>query len=175
MEALAAEIALSETSNRKRQSLLLAPLHLAKADLVSQAVVEFTSQQGVMGQLLRSRREERSAAAIREQILAFAGDRLPSGQVGRCYADKLDTICGMLLSTSRQPALPILTLFVVQQLASCAGPFYINLDLKKLIASSGLYRQQGLAVGSESVQSQVEQYFISRHLLLRTEDLCRCY
>ncbi|WP_234823231.1 glycine--tRNA ligase subunit beta, partial [Mycobacterium tuberculosis] len=49
MEILAAEIALDETSSTEEAELAARAAHLAKADLVSQAVVEFTSQQGVMG------------------------------------------------------------------------------------------------------------------------------
>ena len=110
MEALAAEIALDETSSKEEAELAARAAHLAKADLVSQAVVEFTSQQGVMGGYYAEAAGEKSdvAAAIREHYRPrFAGDELPSGQIGRfvAIADKLDTICGI-------------TLFVVQQLAS---------------------------------------------------------
>ncbi len=45
--------------------------------------------------------------------------------------DKLIPSAASLLSTSRQPALPILTLLVVQQY--CAGPFYIQPDLASLL------------------------------------------
>ena len=73
---------------------------LAKADLVTQAVVEFTSQQGVMGGYYAAAAGEPAevSEAIRDQYRPrFAGDELPAGPVGIAVAvaDKLDTICGM--------------------------------------------------------------------------------
>lgn len=81
-------------SNAARAALL------AKADLVTQAVVEFTSQQGVMGGYYAkaSGEPEEVAEAIRDHYRPrFAGDELPSGIVGKCVAiaDKLDTVCGI--------------------------------------------------------------------------------
>ena len=168
MEALAAEIALDETSSQEKAELAARAAHLAKADLVSQAVVEFTSQQGVMGGYYAEAAGEKSdvAAAIREHYRPrFAGDELPSGQIGRfvAIADKLDTICGIFAinepptGSSDPYAVRRAAIGVIALVRSTS-----NLDLKKLIASSlELYRQQGLAV-DESVQSQVEQYFIGR-------------
>ena len=74
--------------------------HFAKADLVSAAVVEFTSQQGVMGgyYALAQGESEEVASAIRDQYRPrFAGDDLPQGIAGCivAVADKLDTIAGM--------------------------------------------------------------------------------
>lgn len=168
MEALATEIALDETSSQEEAELAARAAHLAKADLVSQAVVEFTSQQGVMGGYYAAAAGEKSdvAAAIREHYRPrFAGDELPSGQIGRfvAIADKLDTICGIFAinepptGSSDPYAVRRAAIGVIALVRSTS-----NLDLKKLIASSlELYRQQGLAV-DESVQSQVEQYFIGR-------------
>ena len=74
--------------------------HLAKADLVSSAVVEFTNQQGVMGGYYAAAAGEAPevAAAIRDHYRPrFAGDELPEGVAGCivAVADKLDTIAGM--------------------------------------------------------------------------------
>ena len=74
--------------------------HFAKADLVSGAVVEFTSQQGVMGgyYALAAGETPAVAAAIRDHYRPrFAGDALPEGTAGCivAVADKLDTIAGM--------------------------------------------------------------------------------
>ncbi|MDO5032519.1 glycine--tRNA ligase subunit beta [Corynebacterium sp.] len=74
--------------------------HLAKADLVSSAVVEFTSQQGVMGGYYAAAAGEAPevAAAIRDHYRPrFAGDALPEGTAGCIVAaaDKIDTIAGM--------------------------------------------------------------------------------
>jgi len=74
--------------------------HLAKADLVTNAVVEFTDLQGVMGRYyaLASGEEPQVALAIEEHYRPrFAGDELPSTLAGRLVsiADKADTICGI--------------------------------------------------------------------------------
>lgn len=74
--------------------------HFAKADLVSSAVIEFTSQQGVMGGYYAKAAGESDevAAAIRDHYRPrFAGDELPEGIAGCivAVADKLDTIAGM--------------------------------------------------------------------------------
>ena len=74
--------------------------HFAKADLVTQAVVEFTSQQGVMGgyYALAAGESPQVAAAIRDHYRPrFAGDALPEGTAGCivAVADKVDTIAGM--------------------------------------------------------------------------------
>ncbi len=74
--------------------------HFAKADLVSSAVIEFTSQQGVMGGYYAEAAGEgpEVASAIRDHYRPrFAGDDLPSGIAGCvvAVADKIDTIAGM--------------------------------------------------------------------------------
>ena len=74
--------------------------HLCKADLVSHAVVEFPSLQGVMGRYYALAAGE--AAPVADAILEhyrprFAGDALPGSVPGLLVsaADKLDTICGI--------------------------------------------------------------------------------
>lgn len=89
-----ARIGASSASDAQRSA------HLAKADLVSSAVVEFTSQQGVMGGYYAAAAGESPevAAAIRDHYRPrFAGDELPEGVAGCivAVADKLDTIAGM--------------------------------------------------------------------------------
>lgn len=74
--------------------------HLAKADLVTNAVVEFTDLQGVMGRYYATAAGEEPgvALAIEEHYRPrFAGDELPSTLAGRLVsiADKVDTICGI--------------------------------------------------------------------------------
>jgi len=74
--------------------------HLAKADLVTSAVVEFTDLQGVMGgyYATASGEAEGVARAIVDHYRPrFAGDELPSTVAGRvvALADKLDTIAGI--------------------------------------------------------------------------------
>lgn len=70
---------------------------LAKADLVTGMVCEFTELQGVMGReyALLDGESEQTAAAIYEHYLPrFAGDALPTSAQGRIVslADKLDNI-----------------------------------------------------------------------------------
>lgn len=72
---------------------------LAKADLVTAMVREFTELQGVMGReyALRQGEDEKTAQAIFEHYLPrYAGDILPSTRVGAALsiADKMDTVAG---------------------------------------------------------------------------------
>lgn len=74
--------------------------HLAKADLVSQVVVEFPDLQGVMGYhyALSAAETSGTALAIREHYQPrFASDALPSTVAGMLVsaADKLDTLAGI--------------------------------------------------------------------------------
>ena len=73
---------------------------LCKADLVTGAVVEFTSVQGIMGRYYAKAagETEQVAEAIADHYRPrFAGDETPASMVGKVVAtaDKLDTICGL--------------------------------------------------------------------------------
>ncbi len=95
-QKLAADAGLdAATSERCARAALL-----AKADLVTNAVVEFTSQQGVMGgYYARAAHEPDEVALAVEQHYRpkFAGDELPQNDEGKivAIADKLDTIAGL--------------------------------------------------------------------------------
>ena len=100
MEDLALAIAREAHVGASSASDAQRAAHLAKADLVSSAVVEFTNQQGVMGGYYAAAAGEAPevAAAIRDHYRPrFAGDELPEGVAGCivAVADKLDTIAGM--------------------------------------------------------------------------------
>lgn len=74
--------------------------YLAKADLVSKLVTEFTELQGIMGMEYAkiSGENEIVSLAIKEQYLPrYAGDSLPTTTAGAILsiADKLDTIVGL--------------------------------------------------------------------------------
>jgi len=74
--------------------------HLCKADLVSHAVVEFPTLQGVMGRYYALAAGEDAAVAdaiVEHYRPRFAGDALPASEPGLLVsaADKLDTICGI--------------------------------------------------------------------------------
>ncbi len=81
---------------------------LAKTDLVTDMVFEFTELQGVMGRYYAKHdgEDEEVADAILEQYLPrFAGDELPETRTGQALAiaDKLDTICG-IFSIGQKPS-----------------------------------------------------------------------
>ncbi|MGR5471092.1 glycine--tRNA ligase subunit beta, partial [Vibrio astriarenae] len=73
---------------------------LAKCDLMTSMVFEFTDTQGVMGMhyARHDGEDEQVALALYEQYMPrFAGDELPSNGVSSAVAmaDKLDTIVGI--------------------------------------------------------------------------------
>lgn len=136
--------------------------HLAKADLVSSAVVEFTSQQGVMGghYATAAGEEPAVAAAIRDHYRPrFAGDELPEGIAGCvvAVADKLDTIAGMFAigeppTGSKDPfALRRSAIGVLNILRDRLGCGY------EAIVEAALdgYLEQGLAFDKDEVEASV--------------------
>lgn len=136
--------------------------HLAKADLVSSAVVEFTSQQGVMGGYYATAADEEPAvaAAIRDHYRPrFAGDELPEGIAGCvvAVADKLDTIAGMFAigeppTGSKDPfALRRSAIGVLNILRDRLGCGY------EAIVEAALdgYLEQGLAFDKDEVEASV--------------------
>lgn len=136
--------------------------HLAKADLVSSAVVEFTSQQGVMGGYYATAAGEEPAvaAAIRDHYRPrFAGDELPEGIAGCvvAVADKLDTIAGMFAigeppTGSKDPfALRRSAIGVLSILRDRLGCGY------EAIVDAALdgYLEQGLAFDKDEVEASV--------------------
>lgn len=85
----------AEQVERSRRAALL-----CKADLVTHAVVEFTSLQGVMGSYyaLASGDAPEVAEAIQQHYKPrFSGDAVPALFEGRvvALADKMDTVCGI--------------------------------------------------------------------------------
>lgn len=100
MERLALAIAELIGAGSEQAAFAGRAAHLAKADLVTSAVVEFTELQGVMGGYYATASGEAPevATAIEEHYQPrFAGDSLPSSAAARCVAiaDKLDTIAGI--------------------------------------------------------------------------------
>lgn len=152
---------------------------LAKADLVSGAVVEFTSVQGIMGSYYAEAagENERVARAIAEHYRPrFSGDELPADEVGRvvAVADKLDTICGLFAVDQaptgssdpfalRRGAIGIMTMLE-------AG---LPVSLVKAIdASLDAYAKQGIAFDQTAVRDQVIDFFIMRtKVMLRDEGI----
>lgn len=100
MEAIAAEVARRAGASERDTAYAKRAAHLSKADLVSQTVIEFTNQQGIMGGYYAQAAGEppEVARAIREHYRPrFASDELSSDLIGKAVAiaDKLDTICGV--------------------------------------------------------------------------------
>ena len=168
MEKLAAVVAFQAGDKDDVRNATRAA-HLAKADLVSQAVVEFTSQQGVMGGYYAAAAGEPVdvAAAIRDHYRPrFAGDDLPEGLVGKCVAvaDKLDTACGMF--AIGEPPTGSADPFAVRRAAIGIIAILRTLPEVKLgrlieVALNSL-SQQGIEFDSVKVRMDVEAFFAGR-------------
>lgn len=141
--------------------------YLSKADLVSNAVVEFTSVQGVMGAYYAEASGETAqvARAIADHYRPrFAGDDMPESAVGKvvAMADKLDTICGLFAvgqgpTGSSDPfALRRAAIGIVNMLA--AG---LPVSLDSAIASS-LDTYAAVEFDREAVAREVAEFFVTR-------------
>ncbi|NTU88316.1 MAG: glycine--tRNA ligase subunit beta [Actinobacteria bacterium] len=100
IEALVSELCERGACGFEDTGNALRAAHLCKADLVTNAVVEFTSLQGVMGGYYakESGETEDVVLAISEHYFPrFSQDILPSNFAGKivAFSDKLDTICGI--------------------------------------------------------------------------------
>ncbi|MDR3316038.1 MAG: glycine--tRNA ligase subunit beta [Coriobacteriales bacterium] len=100
IEALAAEIALLAGGSEEQIERSERAALLAKADLVTHGVVEFTSLQGIIGSYyaLAEGDAPEVAQAIQEHYKPkFAADSVPGNFEGLvvAVADKIDTICGI--------------------------------------------------------------------------------
>ena len=177
MEGLAAAVATQSGQGDAGVAAASRAAHLAKADLVSQAVVEFTNQQGVMGGYYAAAAGESPevCAAIREHYRPrFAGDELPSGTCGRCVAiaDKLDTVCGIFAidepptGSSDPYAVRRAAIGIIAMLRTLPG-----CDLRQLIGLSlGAYRAQGLEFDMEAVATSVVRFFQGRLVAIAREE-----
>ncbi len=150
---------------------------LCKADLVTNAVIEFTSVQGVMGSYYAAAAGEtpQVAQAIGQHYQPrFAGDALPDTTVGKlvALADKLDTICG-LFSVGQGPtgssdpfALRRSAIGIVNMLEAGLG---ISLAAAIDCALAG-FAAQGVDFDAADVRSQVVDFFVTRtKVMLRDE------
>ena len=169
MEALARQIALEATSDEAVADQAARAAHLAKADLVSQAVVEFTSQQGIMGGYYASAQGEDDvvAEAVAEHYRPrFAGDVLPTSVVGKsvAIADKLDTICGMFAIDEpptgsadpfavRRAAIGVIAMLRTLPDVSLTGLIDLSLSL---------FAAQGLDFDVDAVAGSVRAFFAGR-------------
>lgn len=163
--ALAADAQLSEADAAD----LVRAAQLCKADLVTNAVIEFTSVQGVMGSYYAAASGEtpQVAQAIGQHYQPrFAGDELPETTVGKlvALADKLDTICG-LFSVGQGPtgssdpfALRRSAIGIVNMLE--AG---VNISLAAAIdCSLAAFAEQGVQFDAATVRAEVVDFFVTR-------------
>ena len=177
MEGLAAAVAKQAGEGEDGVAAAARAAHLAKADLVSQAVVEFTNQQGVMGGYYAAAagEDEEVCAAIREHYRPrFAGDELPSGTCGRCVAiaDKLDTVCGIFAidepptGSSDPYAVRRAAIGIIAMLRTLPG-----CDLRQLIGLAlGAYQAQGLEFDLEGVATAVVRFFQGRLVAIARDE-----
>ena len=164
-EHLAADAGLSgqDSADVSRAALL------AKADLVTNAVIEFTSVQGIMGSYYAQAagETEQVAQAIADHYRPrFAGDDLPRSVVGRAVAtaDKLDTICGLFAvdqapTGSSDPfALRRSAIGIVNMLEAGLG-----VSLAAAVdASLDTLEADGVDFDRAAVRQQVVEFFVTR-------------
>ncbi len=143
--------------------------HLAKADLVSSAVIEFTSQQGVMGAYYARAAGENEdvALAISDHYRPrFAGDELPRNCAGCvvAVADKLDTIAGMFAideppTGSKDPfALRRAAIGILNILRD-----ELSIGYEELVpAALAAYSEQGLSFDADAVASSIDSFIKGR-------------
>ena len=142
---------------------------LCKADLVTNAVIEFTSVQGVMGSYYAAASGEtpQVAQAIGQHYQPrFAGDALPDTTVGKlvALADKLDTICGLFAvgqgpTGSSDPfALRRSAIGIVNMLET-GLPISLAAAIDESLAS---FAAQGVAFAAAAVRAEVVDFFVTR-------------
>lgn len=153
--------------------------HLCKADLVTGAVVEFTSVQGIMGSYYAAAAGETDqvARAIADHYRPrFAGDELPASTVGKviAMADKLDTICGLFAVDQgptgssdpfalRRAALGIIAILEDGLPVSLMGAIDRALDS---------YEVEGLSFDRAAVRAAVIEFFVTRTRVMLRDSGC---
>ena len=143
--------------------------YLCKADLVTNAVIEFTSVQGVMGSYYAaaSGESQQVAQAIGQHYMPrFAGDALPDTMVGKltALADKLDTICGLFAvgqgpTGSSDPfALRRSAIGIINMLESG-----VDISLSEAIDFAlASFAEQGVSFDVAEARAAVVDFFVTR-------------
>lgn len=142
---------------------------LCKADLVTNAVIEFTSVQGVMGSYYAAASGEtpQVAQAIGQHYQPrFAGDALPDTTVGKlvALADKLDTICGLFAvgqgpTGSSDPFALRRSAIGIVNMLEAGLPISLAAAIDESLAS---FADQGVAFDSAAVRAEVVDFFVTR-------------
>lgn len=170
---LAADAALSEgdAADVARAALL------CKADLVTGAVVEFTSVQGIMGSYYATASGENAqvAQAIQQHYQPrFAGDDAPETTVGKlvAFADKLDTICGLFAigqgpTGSSDPfAVRRSAIGIVNMLLEGLP---VSLDAAVSASLSGFAH---LSIDADAAKAEIMEFFVTRTKVILKDAGC---
>ena len=172
---LAADTGLGETdtADAKRAAFL------CKADLVTGAVVEFTSVQGIMGRYYAKAAGETDqvAEAIADHYRPrFAGDDTPASMVGKVVAcaDKLDTICGLFAvgqgpTGSSDPF--ALRRSAIGILAMLEDGLNVSL-IDAIDAALDILEKDGIAFDRSAVRAEVIEFFITRTRVMLRDSGC---
>jgi glycyl-tRNA synthetase beta chain len=169
IERIARSIAEQAGADEATASLAQRAAHLCKADLVTSAVIEFTSQQGVMGgyYAAASGEDPQVSLAISQQYRPrFAGDDLPDQFVGRvvAMADKLDTVCGIFAIDQaptgssdpfavRRASIGVINIVRAEPAIRLASAIEVALDCLE---------NQGISFDRAAIRAAVRAFFVGR-------------
>ena len=158
-----AQLSAADAADAKRAA------RLCKADLVTNAVIEFTSIQGVMGSYYAAASGEtpQVAQAIGQHYQPrFAGDALPDTTVGKlvALADKLDTICGLFAvgqgpTGSSDPFALRRSAIGIVNMLEAGLPISLAAAIDESLAS---FAAQGVAFDAAAVRAEVVDFFVTR-------------
>ncbi len=174
-EHLADDAALTkeDTADAVRAALL------CKADLVTNAVIEFTSVQGIMGSYYAaaSGENEQVALAIADHYRPrFSGDDLPASQVGQivAMADKLDTICGLFAvgqgpTGSSDPFALRRSAIGIVSMLEAGLPVSLLAAIEVALNS---YERDGVKFDREEARAQIIDFFITRTRVILRDSGC---
>ena len=152
---------------------------LCKADLVTGAVVEFTSVQGIMGRYYAKAAGETDqvADAIADHYRPrFAGDDTPATLVGKVVAtaDKLDTICG-LFAVGQGPTGSSDPFALRRSAIGILAMLQDGLDVSlvdAIDAALDIYENDGLKFDRAEARKLVIDFFITRTKVMLRDGGC---
>lgn len=179
IEKLAAHLSSEAALDAQDAADAVRAAHLCKADLVTGAVVEFTSVQGIMGSYYAEASGEtpQVAQAIADHYRPrFSGDKLPETAVGKvvAMADKLDTICGLFAVNQgptgssdpfalRRSALGIIAILETGLPVSLLDSIECALDS---------FESDGLSFDRVEVRDAVRDFFVTRTRVMLRDSGC---
>ena len=163
----------ADTADAKRAAFL------CKADLVTGAVVEFTSVQGIMGRYYAKAAGETDqvAEAIADHYRPrFAGDDTPASMVGKVVAtaDKLDTICG-LFAVGQGPTGSSDPFALRRSAIGILAMLEAGLDVSLIDAIDAaleILAQDGIGFDREAVRAEVIEFFVTRTKVMLRDGGC---